>query len=119
MSNIPDWVQAAVASIAIVGGATGTYAALKSDINLLSSNVNDVREEIRKGEDYDAILTGDLSSMNDRIIKNEANLDFLAKGQAELALSVKELTKQITLMNENLVKIIIKQEVADTKKAKD
>lgn len=121
MANVPDWIQASVATVAIVSGATGAYSVLKSDINLLNSNVNDIKVEIRKGADYDAILTGELDALNSKVIKNEANLDFLAKGQAELALSIKELTKQITLMNENLVKIIVKQEVQDanSKKEKD
>jgi len=103
MSNTPDWFSAAVAVVALGGSMGGIYATTTSKVSVIESKLNFAVGLIEKNAEYDGIVTEDFFELKERVIRTETGLDFLAKGQAELAISIKELTRQLQMMNNLLI----------------
>lgn len=102
--NIPDWVSASVAVVALGGGLSGMYATMKSSDDVALYRIEQLAVKVRESEEYDGVLTEDIRNIELELNTQKSTMEYLAMGQTRLAQEIGELTKAVKTMNETLIR---------------
>lgn len=102
--NVPDWVSASVAVVALGGGLSGMYATMKSNDDVALYRIEQLAVKVRESEEYDGVLTEDIRNIELELNTQKSTMEYLAMGQTRLAQEIGELTKAVKTMNETLIR---------------
>ena len=99
MINIPEWITAGTAMLAVSGGLLGVYTTTQSRIDISEERLNSTIEAIgRVAEGQSSILTH-VKGLNDKVVRSEVSAEYLSKGQDRLTDNISELTGEVRQLN--------------------
>lgn len=103
--NKAGWASVVVSCLMLGGVGIGMYADLKSDIAVGNSRYENIREEVKKLDAYDAFLQRQYEEQKERLLKTEANQEGIEKNQERIERTMEQLLEEVKRMNENLIKL--------------
>ena len=99
MINIPEWITAGTAMLAVSGGLLGVYTTTQSRIDISEERLNSTIEAIGRVADGQIAILGHVKGLNDKVVRSEVSAEYLAKGQDRLTDNLAELTGEIRQLN--------------------
>jgi hypothetical protein len=97
--NIPEWITAGTAMLAVSGGLLGVYTTTQSRIDISEERLNSTIEAIGRVADGQIAILGHVKGLNDKVVRSEVSAEYLAKGQDRLTDNLAELTGEIRQLN--------------------
>ena len=109
MINIPEWITAGTAMLAVSGGLLGVYTTTQSRIDISEERLNSTIEAIGRVADGQISILGHVKGLNDKVVKGEVDAAYLVKGQDRLIESVAELTGEVRQLNRIVLSLKVQE----------
>ena len=108
MRNLPDWLQTALALLALLGGLAGLYASNQSDVAEVRTIQSEHDRRLIDAEDYDAYLQSQHDSLKERVIVAESQVRASSEDMEDLKEVVREVIKELRELNEKIIVVEVK-----------
>ena len=102
MGNKSGWAGVLVALLVLLGSGVAAYSDLKSEVAVLHTNVQGLKEDEEELDSYDIYLS------KERLTRTEAEQNSLRRTQEEIKFTMGELLKEMKQMNENIIRLGVK-----------
>lgn len=110
-SKLPDWMGVVLSGLIMLGTVGGVWVSITNDLTRAVTQVENVKTRVINNEEYDSFLQSQHDSLRDRVIRAESNIEHLNAGLTEATSSMRELTKEIRILNDRLTEVFIRQQV--------
>lgn len=110
-SKLPDWMGVVLSGLIMLGTVGGVWVSITNDLTRAVTQVENVKARVDNNEEYDAFLQSQHDSLRDRVVRAEANIEYLNAGLTDATSSMRELTKEIRILNDRLTEVFIRQQV--------
>lgn len=110
-SKLPDWMGVVLSGLIMLGTVGGVWVSITNDLTRAVTQVENVKTRVINNEEYDSFLQSQHDSLRDRVIRAESNIEYLNAGLTEATSSMRELTKEIRILNDRLTEVFIRQQV--------
>lgn len=110
-SKLPDWMGVVLSGLIMLGTVGGVWVSITNDLTRAVTQVENVKTRVINNEEYDSFLQSQHDSLRDRVIRAEANIEYLNAGLTDATSSMRELTKEIRILNDRLTEVFIRQQV--------
>jgi len=107
--NIPEWITAGTAMLAVSGGLLGVYTTTQSRIDVSEERLNSTIEAIGRVAHSQLSLTDEMRRMNDKVVKSEVSAEYLAKGQDRLSDNLSVLTGEVRQLNRAVLALKVQE----------
>ena len=104
-NNTSSWVGVGISALLLLGGSVAAYVDVKSDIAIVETKVDGVRESGKELDKYDAYLQRQVDANKNEIIKGETKQEGYEKNQERLERTMDAVLIELKKMNENIVKL--------------
>lgn len=101
---IPDWIAAIATTAALLGSGTAAYVDLSNELTSTKANLHSINSEVEK---LRVIVNVD----REKIIKVEGDVRSLNDNLHELTIAVTSLDSTVKGMNNNLIRLLTKDEM--------
>ena len=99
MQNLPDWITAGTAVVAVSGGLLGVYTTTQSRIDVAEERMANAvlilealsKEQVKTSEET--------TELKERMARNEVSAQYLKEGQDRLHESMSSLTGEMRSLN--------------------
>ena len=99
MQNLPDWITAGTAVVAVSGGLLGVYTTTQSRIDVAEERMANAvlilealsKEQVKASEET--------TELKERMARNEVSAQYLKEGQDRLHESMSSLTGEMRSLN--------------------
>ena len=108
MGNKSGWAGALVALLVLLGSGVAAYSDLKSEVAVLHTNVQGLKEDEEELDSYDIYLSKGIDNIKERLTRTEAEQNSLRRTQEEIKFTMGELLKEMKQMNENIIRLGVK-----------
>ena len=108
MKNLPDWLQTAIALLALFGGLAGLYASNQSEVAEVRVVQAEHERRLLDSEDYDAYLQGQHDDLKERVIIAESQVRASSEDMEDLKEVVREVIKELRKLNEKIIVVEVK-----------
>ena len=98
MGNKSGWAGVLVALLVLLGSGVAAYSDLKSEVAVLHTNVQGLKEDEEELDSYDIYLSKGIDNIKER----------LTRTQEEIKFTMGELLKEMKQMNENIIRLGVK-----------
>ena len=99
MINLPEWITAGTAIVAVSGGLLGVYSTTQSRIDISEERLRTTIESIEKVAHSQLDITKEMKRLNDKVVRSEVSAEYLYKGQDRLTDNISELTGEVRQLN--------------------
>lgn len=115
LENTPDWVSAIIACLLFLGATAGLYIGLTNQVTTVSTRADNHFEnydnKLRALDEYQAYLQKQVDDNKHTNTVLETQVQYMEKGQKDLADSFKELAGELRKTNEFLIEVKTQQRV--------
>ena len=102
---IKDWTQvisAVTAILAVLGGMLGVYTSTQSRVDVAEHRISQTTKVLEQLALSHSKLRSEVTSFQERLVRNEVSSSYLKEGQDRLGKSMTELANEIKILNKNL-----------------
>lgn len=105
MGNKSAWAGVFIALLVLLGSGVAAYTDLKSEVAVLHTNVQSLKEDDKELDSYDVYLSKGVDDIKERLTRTEAEQNSLRRTQEEIKFTMGELLKELKQMNENIIRL--------------
>ena len=99
------WAAVALSILLLLGGGVTSYSDLNSKMAVLQEKVKTRELKDIEMDGYDAYLTKDIDSLEDRTTRVEAAQEGIRKNQERIEFTMGQILSEMKLMNENIIRL--------------
>lgn len=99
MQNLPDWITAGTAVVAVSGGLLGVYTTTQSRIDVAEERMANAVLILEALSKEQVKVSEETTELKERMARNEVSAQYLKEGQDRLHESMSSLTGEMRSLN--------------------
>lgn len=112
-SKLPDWMGVVLSGVIMLGAVGSVWVNMSGEIMKTTTRVETLDQRITDNEAYDSFLQEQHDLLRERVIRTEVDVKHLTANMSEASSSMRELTKEIRILNDRLTEVFIKQRLSE------
>lgn len=109
MINMPEWITAGTAMLAVSGGLLGVYTTTQSRIDVSEERLKSTIEAISQVASVQRSVLEEVSALNDKVVRSEVSAEYLSKGQDRLSDNLSVLTGEVRQLNRAILALKVQE----------